>query len=353
MTVQINKLKYKGDDYTHYEDLLVKSSGGNNQDRIELLYTSLKVSKDITPSLFKMVSRIEKNLNLKDVNIEYYVYSNPEINAGCFSIKNDSSLIVLITSTLVNLMNENELSFVIGHEIGHYLFDHLKYRRVENNQYLLKYYQSQEISADRIGLICSGSIENSVRAIVKTISGLGDEFISKNLYTFLHQHNEIDGEYVYASTHPTLPTRAKALTLFSMSEIYYDWIGETKKEAPLENSKLDQSIEGYLNKTSLKELNDEKNRNLGTIKMWTLAKYFMETKSLKNDGYNILKDEYGEEKAGKVIKYCLSHEIEDIDKKIDELSIDIRDIDSKYKTKLQKDIKKLFKKHNFNTVIKE
>lgn len=347
--MNIDKLRFSGDDSDNFKHLLSSINASHTeykkQRRVELLSTSLKITKDITPELFIIVSDIESKLKLNHIQIEYYVYNNSEINASCFSFDDNIELVVMLSSGLVNIMKENELAFVIGHEIGHYLFNHLDFIDIEENYNLLKYHQYTEISADRIGLICSEHIENSIRAIIKTISGLNDNLISKNLHTFLHQHNALDGQNISNSTHPTLPTRAKALTLFSMSEPYYKWINETKK-APIQADKLDISIEKYLMDTSLKLIKEESEQYFSKLKMWTIVKIFLDSNSFSSDEYNILKQEIGNEKAKKIIKYTNSHGREKINEKVNELLIEYRQFSTNDKNIFIDNITAIFSHYN-------
>jgi hypothetical protein len=330
--MNIKQLKFKSDNHLEYRHLLTRVGSTDIRHRFELLSSSLKITEEITPSIFGIVSSIEQKLQVSNLSIEYYIKNSADINASCFSLNSDIHLIMVLTSGLINIMNDDELSFVIGHEIGHYLFGHLQYTKTTENHNLTRYYQANEISADRIGLVCSGNIQSAIKAIVKTISGLGDKFISDKLYTFIHQHNELDTQksYLFNSTHPTLPTRAKALILFSMSELYYNWINK-KEKAPIDIEKLESTIEGYLYDTSLKAIKAENNQILSRLKMWLIVKIFIDSDRFEEFEFDILKKEIGYEKTDKVIKYVQSHSIKDIDDKINEVLIEYQSLSQKDK----------------------
>lgn len=342
----IDEFRFEGDSYSKYKDLLEKVEG-NQKRRIELLSTSLKITKDITPSLYNLTISIQSNLQLTNINIEYYVYNDFEINAACFSLNNDSNLILMISSGLINLLKEEELPFVIGHEIGHYLLGHLNYVPKVNDLRLNKYYQSNEISADRFGLVSCGSIEHSLKAIVKTISGLSDKFISDNLYSFINQHNEIDGNDILSTTHPTLPTRAKALVLFSMSEQYYKWIN-SDKEAPIKKKNLDSLISRYLKRTSLKEIYDYDDEILDKFKMWYFSKVFLENnEEFSEDKFISLSKEINIQKIDKLIKFIRVNGIEGVEKKLTETQDLMENVDKEYQEKSLSKINLMLKKYNY------
>ena len=300
---KIEKLRFTYDDKELYKDFLFKS-GDNPEEKMKLLSTSLKIEKIMTPTLYDTVKKVEKNLNLHGVAIEYYVTANNEVNARCFSLNSGKKLIVILNSGLVNNFSLDELSFVIGHEIGHYLFGHLEYGEKKNERLLIKYNHGMEISADRIGLICVEKIESAIKAMVKLISGLDDRFLSNNLNKFIKQHNKLENinADIYSYTHPTLPTRTKALKLFSMSEGYYEWKNINEK-APLDIERANKTVEKYLDDTSLNFLKTYNNDILTMMKVWTLTSIFMEDNKLDVEERYILKKEVGAEVTKKIIKY--------------------------------------------------
>ena len=56
---------------------------------------------------------------------ELYVAQNPIVNAGAIGV--DKPFIVLNSGTIA-LMNDDELRFIIGHELGHIMCDHVLYK---------------------------------------------------------------------------------------------------------------------------------------------------------------------------------------------------------------------------------
>ena len=80
--------------------------------------------------------------------------------------------------------------------------------------------RARELSADRIGYLGCNSLDESAQAIIKTASGLGDEFLRFDIQSFLSQtdmlSNPSRGES-RNSTHPSMLIRCRALLWFSMS----------------------------------------------------------------------------------------------------------------------------------------
>jgi len=312
MINDVSKIRFKEDDLSKYKDLLEKINNNDLTQRMELLSNSLKTSHDITPEISKIIDKVVSKLEVTDINIECYIYNSETMNASCFSLRNDSNIIIVLNSGLVNAMNMDELAFVIGHEIGHYLLGHLNYVKTESDENHItdmkinRLLQSQEISADRVGLICSGSIESSLRAIIKTVSGLDDKFITRNLHTYLHQLHLLDFDHMselYNYSHPIFPIRAKSLMLFSMSELYYNWIGEIKK-APFNTETLEKKIVKDLESTTLKKEKDIGDELSEKFKLWFFIKSFNEGGIISEREINFLENCFGSEMTNKAVIYA-------------------------------------------------
>ena len=113
-----------------------------------------------------------------------------------------------------------------------------------------------ELSADRIGYICTHSLEYSVSSMMKTASGLDSSLLNSNIRPFLDQNVPIDdGSYLVQSTHPPLPLRARALVWLSTIKLF-DNSGNLVKidkqngtELKAINKRIKSDIHKYLDKT--------------------------------------------------------------------------------------------------------
>jgi len=356
MKKRIEDIRFSYDNRKPYNSLLYKVQN-NPEEKIRLLSTSLRVEKTILPSLYTVLKEIEKKLDLEGVKIEYYISANNEINARCFSLNSGSKLIVILNSGLVNKFSLNELSFVVGHEIGHYLLGHLEYAPKKNEKILTKYNHGMEISADRIGLICTDNIESAIKAMVKLISGLDDRFLSNNLNQFIKQHNKLASieADIYSDTHPSLPTRTKALKLFSMSEGYYKW-KKINEKAPFNRNQTNKIVEKYLDDTSLKFLKGYNNNILEKMKIWTLTAIFMEDNKLSVDEKYILKKEVGAVATSKIIKFVENRDKRAIYKKLEEVKSNYKSLSIEEKKGFVEMINDIFKlygeKYKNNEILK-
>ena len=80
---------------------------------------SLKVDPELLPGMWELCSSVKKTLGF-DEEVDFYITGDSTVNA--FSVaaeKREEHHIVNINSALIDLMSEDELRFVVGHELGH------------------------------------------------------------------------------------------------------------------------------------------------------------------------------------------------------------------------------------------
>ena len=90
--------------------------------RRNLLATSVRLTPSMAPEIAKMADECIEKLGVK-IPLELFVYSSPQFNAACFKPENDR-LYVMFSSSLLEGFSSNELKFVMGHELGHHVYDH-------------------------------------------------------------------------------------------------------------------------------------------------------------------------------------------------------------------------------------
>lgn len=140
------------------------------------------ITKESFPELEEACSTASKRLGMGS-NIPVYVDGSSEINAYASGIV---SPIIVLHRGLVNRMDNEELLYIIGHEMGHVKLRHTSLKTIfESGMHhvpLLVYLpmlafrmiflrgrmsRSMEHSADRAGLYACQSIEAAVRAQLK------------------------------------------------------------------------------------------------------------------------------------------------------------------------------------------
>ena len=195
------------------------------------------VSEQTSPSLAHKFSQLCETLGLPQEHVEAFVYASPEVQAQCYS-RSIEQCSVRYSSTLVNLLDDDEFSFVAGHEIGHFLLGHGA--TPANEDPSIEHFmqmRAQEVSVDRIGLIACGKLQTAIGALMKTVSGLDRRHLRFNVGKFIsqlsHVSNSSQGEEL-ANTHPSMIVRCRALLWFSMDNDirgYPDLIDRSKVDA--------------------------------------------------------------------------------------------------------------------------
>lgn len=215
-----------------------KKDGGRTGLRRRLLSTSVRLSEAMAPDLRRIANECSERLEL-GIDLELYVYPSPVYNAMCFKSE-ASRLFVMFSSSLLEAFTDEELKFVMGHELGHHVYNHHEIpigyilrggTRPDPRLALDLFTWSRyaEISADRAGAHCAQDLLSVSRALFKLASGLSGTTVQFQLDDFLAQvdamqiEDAVPGQGApkedWFSTHPFSPLRVKALTLFHNSEL--------------------------------------------------------------------------------------------------------------------------------------
>ncbi len=241
------KIRYKGDyDDTQelYEVYQVKQIIDSHEDilkehnsfRDQLLANSVRLTPTISPRISGIIEEVKKRFQLKD-KIEYFSLRDLTYNAFAFKLQDNISIV--FTSALLENLTDDEIKFVLGHELGHIIYDHnrlmLLYNPDKNsNTFLptlaekkfLTWQKKAEISSDRVGLLACDSYEAAVQALLKISYGLTEKNLNFNMKELMKQLDEIANSdylsYLSEASHPILPVRLKALEHFNKSKIYND-----------------------------------------------------------------------------------------------------------------------------------
>ncbi|MFI0778200.1 M48 family metallopeptidase [Streptomyces sp. NPDC021212] len=192
-------------------DTVFKALSGLLPERsLRLLYLSdsVRVSDRQFAHLHDMLRDACYILDLEQVPA-MYVTQDPKPNAMCIGM--DAPIIVLTTG-LVELLDEEEMRAVIGHEVGHALSGHSVYRTILlfltnlalkvawiplGNVAVLalvtalrEWFRKSELSADRAGLLVGQDLRASMRGLMKLAGG--HHLHEMNVDAFLEQAEEYE-----------------------------------------------------------------------------------------------------------------------------------------------------------------
>ncbi len=233
----------------------------DNRDEVEsitneLLSNTVLLSEAIAPRIYNICSEIQRKLGFAE-KIDFYLQSSSDINA--FSINGYGYVpnMICFTSSLIQQMNDDELRFVIGHEIGHLIYDHNKLDVVQRflnkndderlpaaiTLHYLRYIKYAEISADRIGFIAMPNIHVVTNTFFKLTCGLSEQHLNFNATEYLKQLERIKeiGVGNLFSTHPNPMIRIQSLMHFAKSELAREAAGNA-----LSREKLDARVSDLL-----------------------------------------------------------------------------------------------------------
>lgn len=206
---------------------------------------SFKVDDKIMGHLFKLFNDVKEKLGFEG-RIDFYISGDASVNAFAIpSLEDDEPNIINFNSALIQLMTEDELKFVVGHEIGHLINNSSTLSRLINFVFppetsipimllhkIKLWQQLSELVADRYGFIAANEDLNScISAFFKMSSGLDLKKVDMEIDAFIEENNKrLDffrsGRGLNLASHPINPIRVQALNLFSRIEPFTD------KESP-------------------------------------------------------------------------------------------------------------------------
>jgi len=200
----------------------------------QMLADNVLLNEVIAPRLYQICNEVKNKLDFKD-DIEFYITQSAHLNACAINGFGFRPHMICFTSGLIQCFKDDELAYVIGHEIGHLIFKHSQLSSVEGilfnseepaspqiRNLFMRWDKYAEVSADRMGFIAQPNLETIGRAFFKLASGLSEEHLKFNITEYMKQLDKIkDVERDdLTSSHPKNLVRLKCLELFSKSELY-------------------------------------------------------------------------------------------------------------------------------------
>ena len=207
------------------------------------------IDKNIAPDLYQIINNVCEKLFIPKNAVLPFVNASSELQASCISIS-PNKCILTFSSSLINLLDLEEFYFVVGHELGHFIFQHLASGVEEKGADFFILRRAQEISVDRTGLIACGDINTASRALIKTASGLGNKHLKFDINQYISQTNLISnpnsGEG-FNATHPSMLLRCRALLWFSMQENFVkSYIDQKFEDISSINKKIEKDLDSFV-----------------------------------------------------------------------------------------------------------
>ena len=197
------------------------------------LGTMVRVSPRQFPELYGLAAKAAERLSHPQAPV--YVKRQSEMNI--YTIGLWQQPIIVITSSLVDQMEPDNLQFFIGREIGHIAAGHIWLRtllkplgadvpvfgKLLNSVVFGDWINRTEFTADRAGFIACRSLTTTVSTMLKF--GVGVRLFEKlDIKEFLDQVNEVSDMRGHLTEilaeQPYLTQRIRSLVKFSLSERY-------------------------------------------------------------------------------------------------------------------------------------
>ena len=174
-----------------FDTVLKVMSGFVNERAVRLVYlgSSVRVDERQFAGLHFLLKDVARVLDTEEIP-ELYVSANPTLNAMTIGMNKP---IIILNSALVDLLDEDELRFVIGHELGHALSGHAVYQTLLRRLLtmtgvlnaiplgalgiraivaaLYEWSRKAELSADRAGLLATQDPATAFRVHMQLASG--------------------------------------------------------------------------------------------------------------------------------------------------------------------------------------
>ncbi len=199
---------------------------------------SFKVNEKLAPRLYDSFMDVMKKLDFRE-STEFFITNNPELNAFAISrLEPDESHIININSGLIDKVDDDELKFIVGHEIGHLISNNANIAQLldfvfvnqEETPLMMQHKiavwdKLSELTADRFGFMACGRLDKVLSCFFKMASGLSVERLNFDPKAFSIENEEILKYFKETGSgnllsHPINPIRIKAVELFENSELY-------------------------------------------------------------------------------------------------------------------------------------
>ena len=206
--------------------------------REKLIKHGIRLSERISPRIYRLFHQLCERFGVES-QAEVFCLPAAEVNAfATIDIRESRTFSLIgVTSSALERLDDPELRFILGHELGHILFGNnrldgllstnkdtpdITVLPAMGESLFLRWRKKAEISADRAGLLAAGDFRSSATALMKATFGLSEKNLNLDVEALVSQVDEIKGHpelmaETFAS-HPLLPIRLKALELFSRSE---------------------------------------------------------------------------------------------------------------------------------------
>jgi len=247
---------------SQFDSKNVDTSKGNADQHRGFYRDKLPISGEILPEVEKSLVDACLRLGLPRSSVHAFVRASADMNAVCYSGIRGAAVIE-INAGVIECLSPEELTYVIGHELGHYILP-IRSISVRRNRHTFpashedaRISRENELTMDRFGLLACGDFKHAGSAILKMQSGLSSRHIRSDLAAFIQNSRlaiEVEpGEDEIGSSHPPEFVRLRALNAFVMSDEFRKALGKEGGQPIAEINEgirkdLDRAIDSFADK---------------------------------------------------------------------------------------------------------
>ncbi len=361
----LDKYKYHKDDPSEFDIDIKKFKKANNElDNNHLSYlltNSVKIDKEIFPKVGEAIETVFKRIKIENVFNFFITADNNQANASCNLMTSASRPDIVLTSRLIELLSLEELQFVIGHEVAHFVYQHALYPNHNNisetnlKLNVLNLSRAAEISADRIGFLACANLDAALKANFKLASGLSDKHFNFKPSTYLDQLRDLEdlgkSSTELWSTHPSFLIRMQSLIWFSMTKEYHEFF-DIKKKGTYILSDIDEKIDKKIKKITGDQIENSNKSIYENALIWGSLDVYLSDKKFTKEEQEEFVNRFGE-KAKKAISLLkISNARSILDKKIELSFAEATQLLKSDKNKLSDELKLVGKETSGNKMKK-
>lgn len=189
-----------------FDEILKKIFGffGEKPVRLAFQANAVRCSPTQFPRVYRLHLEASRTLDAPEI-YPVFVSQTPTVNAGAYGMERP---FIIVNSGMLHLLDDDELRFVLGHEIGHIMSGHVLYTtmmvlliQLAERGFplvglaarailvaLLEWYRKAELSSDRAGSLAVQEPEVGMRTMLKLAGGGTSP--DTNLPEFIQQAEE-------------------------------------------------------------------------------------------------------------------------------------------------------------------
>ena len=229
--------------------MLVISIVLNRSHHDSLMQNAQPVTDQAAPELASLVNSCARRL--QPGPFRTYLVPQNVLNAYTFGLAGEP--VVVLYGGILRLMDEDELRFIIGHELGHIALGHTWLNSLVGGlsgipspyvAAIVLYFSFRwwnracEYSADRAGLLACGKPGKAVSALVKLVGGASALRSQESWQQTLHRIDAEDDNLAgtlqeLLSSHPLIVKRLEALNQYASSAEYQQLQAQIDRVVPV------------------------------------------------------------------------------------------------------------------------